>query len=60
MILDGLFSGILDQGNGYLIIYDAAREDPAFNKGIEIIANMGLVVEALAKRTKALTKPANV
>lgn len=56
MILDRSFSGILDQGKGHLIVFDATAEDPNFTKGIEIISNMGLVVDALQARTKSLTK----
>ena len=56
MILDRSFSGILDQGKGHLIVFDATVEDPNFTKGIEIISNMGLVVDALQARTKSLTK----
>ncbi len=56
MILDRSFSGILDQGKGHLIVFDATAEDPNFAKGIEIISNMGLVVDALQARTKSLTK----
>jgi len=59
MILDGHFSGILDQGQGHLIIYHAATEDPSFTKGLEVVSNLGSVVEALSKRAKALGKPVN-
>lgn len=56
MILDHKFQGILDQGRGHLIIYDRSTEDVTFARGMEVIANMGEVVEALASRTKALNK----
>lgn len=42
-----LFIGILDQGNGHLIIYEAADEDNNFKQGVEIISNISLVVEVL-------------
>lgn len=56
MILDHKFFGILDQGRGHLIIYERSEEDSNFTKGVEIIGNMGGVVEALFGRTKALGK----
>lgn len=56
MILDHKFYGILDQGRGHLIIYETAEEDRNFTKGVEVIANMENVVEALFGRTKALGK----
>jgi len=55
MILDRKFFGILDQGKGHLIVYDSAGEDINFTKGVEIITNMGLVVEALASRAQGLS-----
>lgn len=56
MILDGSFSGILDQGKGHLIVFEATAGDPTFTTGNEIITNAGLVVEALAGRAKNLSK----
>eukprot|EP01038_Epipyxis_sp_PR26KG_P005073 gene5073-7079_t len=58
MILDRKFFGILDQGRGHLIVYETESDDNAFKSGLEIISNMGLVVEALFARTKGVTKPA--
>jgi 26S proteasome regulatory subunit N6 len=52
MILDHSFSGILDQGRGHLIVYEATGEDEGFAKSVEIIANMGTVVESLSTRAK--------
>jgi 26S proteasome regulatory subunit N6 len=54
MILDRTFNGILDQGKGQLIVYEAGEEDTNFEKGVEIIGNMGLVVEALFGRAKGV------
>ena len=56
MILDRKFSGILDQGKGQLLVYEASEDDPTFTQGVEIIGNMGLVVEALFGRAKNITK----
>eukprot|EP00602_Paraphysomonas_sp_CaronLab_P012908 CAMPEP_0185040226 /NCGR_PEP_ID=MMETSP1103-20130426/38029_1 /TAXON_ID=36769 /ORGANISM="Paraphysomonas bandaiensis, Strain Caron Lab Isolate" /LENGTH=473 /DNA_ID=CAMNT_0027579435 /DNA_START=20 /DNA_END=1441 /DNA_ORIENTATION=- len=55
MILDRTISGILEQGKGHLVIYDAAHEDTSFTQGVEIISNMGLVVDALSSRAKGLS-----
>eukprot|EP00981_Chlorochromonas_danica_P001969 scaffold409_cov167-Ochromonas_danica.AAC.1 len=57
MILDHKFHGILDQGRGHLIIYDASQDDASFTRGAEVIANLGEVVQALASRTITLSKP---
>ena len=54
MILDHKFSGILDQGQGTLIVYDSVQEDPNFNRGLDIINNMGKVVDALQGRGQRL------
>eukprot|EP01036_Dinobryon_divergens_P023174 gene23174-31494_t len=56
MILDRKLFGILDQGKGHLIVYDSSENDDNYGKGVEIIANMGLVVEALFTRAKGLSK----
>jgi len=58
MILDRRFSGILDQGKGHLIIYENSSEDKAYTKGLEVISNIGQVVDALFSRAKALEKTA--
>lgn len=52
MILDRTFNGILDQGKGQLMVYEAGEDDTNFEKGVEIIGNMGLVVEALFGRAR--------
>eukprot|EP00607_Mallomonas_marina_P000602 CAMPEP_0182428814 /NCGR_PEP_ID=MMETSP1167-20130531/23819_1 /TAXON_ID=2988 /ORGANISM="Mallomonas Sp, Strain CCMP3275" /LENGTH=476 /DNA_ID=CAMNT_0024611935 /DNA_START=56 /DNA_END=1486 /DNA_ORIENTATION=+ len=56
MILDGHFSGTLDQGKGHLIVYNSIYDDPAFTHGLEIISSLGVVVEALSQRAKNLSK----
>jgi 26S proteasome regulatory subunit N6 len=58
MILDHRFSGILDQGKGHLIIYENSSEDKAFTKGLEVIGNMSLVVDALFVQAKSVEKTA--
>lgn len=58
MILDRTLTGILDQGKGHLIIYDQANEDKCYTKGVEIIQNMTLAVDALTKRAKTMSTKA--
>jgi 26S proteasome regulatory subunit N6 len=56
MVLDQKLSGILDEGRGQLIIYDSSSEDASFARSVEIIGNLGSVVEALFHRAKGLSK----
>ncbi|CAN0025915.1 unnamed protein product [Discosporangium mesarthrocarpum] len=52
MILDKKLLGILDQGRGQLIIYEGAREDKVFTDSLEVISNMGTVVNSLFRRVQ--------
>jgi len=54
MILDGKFQGILDQGKGQLIVYEAGEKDRAMEKGLEVLVHMDEVVTTLFERSKAL------
>jgi len=54
MILDGKFVGILDQGKGQLVVYEETEKDKALEKGLQVIANMDMVVSSLFERSKAL------
>jgi len=56
MILDHKFSGILDQGKGHLIIYESSTSDVNYTRGVDVISNLGQVVEVLFKRAKTLQK----
>ena len=59
MILDRKFSGILDQGQGTLIVYENEEENVNFQQGLDIIANMGQVVETMKGRGGRLTQLKN-
>lgn len=50
MIIDGILAGVLDQGSGHLILHDNQGNDKAFSLALEVVANLGTVVEALNKR----------
>ena len=52
MILDKKINGILDQGKGTLIIYEAAAKNPYLDKSFETFKNLEKVVEALDKKVR--------
>lgn len=54
MILDKVFYGVLDQGNGWLIIYDQPRTDAAYESSLELVKNMSSVVESLYEKAASL------
>ncbi|KAI0211590.1 26S proteasome non-ATPase regulatory subunit 11 [Lamellibrachia satsuma] len=55
MILDKKFSGILDQGEGVLIIFDETPVDETYKNTLETIQSMGKVVDSLYNKAKRLT-----
>lgn len=54
MILDKVFYGVLDQGNGWLIIYDEPRQDAAYDLSLELVKNMSNVVDLLYQKASLL------
>jgi 26S proteasome regulatory subunit N6 len=56
MILDHKFAGILDQGKGELIVYEDSAENMSYTRGVDIIGNIGSVVDALTSRATKLSK----
>lgn len=54
MILDKVFYGVLDQGNGWLIIYDEPRKDETYDLSLEIITKMSSVVDLLYEKASSL------
>lgn len=57
MILDKKLSGILDQGQGTLIVYDDADQDDTYETAIETIQELSSVVDVLYSHGKQLTVP---
>lgn len=55
MILDHQLNGVLDQGQGMLVIFDTVQEDKAYDAALGLIQNMGKVVDALYHKAKRLT-----
>jgi 26S proteasome regulatory subunit N6 len=54
MILDKKLVGVLDQGNGLLIIYEEHAVDPLYQSSLEIVQNLNTVIESLYHRTARL------
>merc|ERR1712216_505293 len=55
MILDGKFEGILDQGEGCLIVYYDKEQNAVYKATLDTIANMDRVVDSLtAKSSKVV------
>lgn len=54
MILDKVFYGVLDQGNGWLIIYDEPRKDAAYEASLDLVKNLSNVVDLLYEKASSL------
>lgn len=50
MILDKELHGTLAQGTGHLIVHDQPDDDPIYEASVEVIKNMGDVVESLFRK----------
>jgi 26S proteasome regulatory subunit N6 len=55
MILDKKLHGILDQGEGVLILFDEQEEDDTYSAALDTIVNIGKVVDALYQKAKRLS-----
>lgn len=54
MILDKVFYGVLDQGNGCLYVYDEPRSDATYSLALDTIKHMSNVVDLLYEKAAAL------
>ncbi|SCU89748.1 LAME_0E05292g1_1 [Lachancea meyersii CBS 8951] len=54
MILDKVFYGVLDQGNGWLYIYDTPHQDATYDSSLELIGQLSKVVEQLFEKASVL------
>lgn len=54
MILDKVFYGVLDQGNGWLVIYDEPRKDAAYEASLDLVKNLSNVVDLLYEKASSL------
>ncbi|KAJ1750502.1 26S proteasome regulatory subunit rpn6 [Coemansia sp. RSA 989] len=53
MILDKVFYGILDQGNGCLVVFPEPRHDSTYETTLDTIKSLGNVVESLYTKAAA-------
>jgi len=54
MILDAKFNGILDQGNGHLILFPDPPQEKTYATALETIEGLGNVVDTLYQRAQKL------
>lgn len=55
MILDKKLSGILDQGNNCLIVFDEPETDGTYQTSLETVTHIGKVVDSLYRRASKLS-----
>ncbi|CAK7901129.1 26S proteasome regulatory subunit Rpn6p [[Candida] anglica] len=54
MILDKVFYGVLDQGNGWLIVYDKPRKDATYEASLDLVKHLSSVVDLLYEKASSL------
>ncbi|CCF60597.1 hypothetical protein KAFR_0K02410 [Kazachstania africana CBS 2517] len=54
MILDKVFYGVLDQGNGWLYIYDTPHQDATYDSALELVSELNKVVDQLFEKASVL------
>lgn len=54
MILDKVISGVLDQGNGWLYVYQEPRADHTYEMALEAMKHMSSVVDLLYEKAAAI------
>ncbi|ONH67889.1 hypothetical protein BON22_1838 [Cyberlindnera fabianii] len=54
MILDKVFYGVLDQGNGWLHIFNEPQRDATYDSSLELVKHMSTAVELLYEKAATL------
>lgn len=54
MILDKVFYGVIDQGSGWLFVYDEPTSDKTYELALDTIKNMSTAVDLLYEKAAAL------
>lgn len=54
MILDQVFHGVLDQGNGWLFVYEEPKGDATYDSALDTVKHMSSVVDLLYQKASAL------
>lgn len=54
MILDKIFYGVLDQGNGWLYIYDTPHQDATYDSALELTGELNKVIDQLFEKANVL------
>lgn len=60
MILDNKILGTLDQGRGQLLVYESTELDKTYEYGLEVLGNLGEVVDSLFRRAQKLVQGGHV
>ena len=54
MILDKIFYGVLDQGNGWLYVYETPNQDATYDSALELVGQLNKVVDQLFEKASVL------
>ncbi|CAB4257081.1 similar to Saccharomyces cerevisiae YDL097C RPN6 Essential, non-ATPase regulatory subunit of the 26S proteasome lid required for the assembly and activity of the 26S proteasome [Maudiozyma barnettii] len=54
MILDKVFYGVLDQGNGWLYVYDTPHKDATYDSALELVSELNKTVDLLFDKASVL------
>lgn len=54
MILDKVFYGVLDQGNGWLYIFDTPHQDATYDSALSLVSQLNNVVDQLFDKASVL------
>ncbi|CCK68235.1 proteasome regulatory particle lid subunit RPN6 KNAG_0A05710 [Huiozyma naganishii CBS 8797] len=54
MILDKVFYGVLDQGNGWLYVYDTPHQDATYDSALELVGQLNKAVDQLYEKAAVL------